>query len=316
MGVLTFYDKHPAYDHVYFHDGVVMPSVTKIIGDMGLATHFASQWHLDFGTAVHRVVELYERGTLDWGSIDPRVRPRLDAYIKFKEQHGFKPRLIEHKAHSHAYNFCCRLDFEGECDGKDGTIVELKSGAYQEWWGYQLAGQDVCLGPSNNGIRRRFALELKEDGDLLNYVNDHRIPLEICLTSNVQTKAAPSYELHPFKFYYEFGLRVTINTDNRLISGTTATDEYYLAAKYAQMDMDDVKEIIIAGFKSAFLSVRTTKKILYIIWNNWNKKQCKPCCNSCKNPAFFIITMSTNLFKEYSNLFRNLMVPTKNNHFF
>ncbi len=103
---------------------------------------------------------------------------------------------------------------------------------------------------------------LKEDGDLLNYVNDHRIPLEICLSSNVQTKASKSFEAHPFKFYFDFGLRVTVNTDNRLISDTTASNEFYLAAKHANMNMDDLKEVIIAGFKSAFLSVRETKVIL------------------------------------------------------
>ncbi|KAA3611317.1 MAG: adenosine deaminase [Calditrichaeota bacterium] len=103
---------------------------------------------------------------------------------------------------------------------------------------------------------------LKEDGDLLNYVNDHRIPLEICLSSNVQTKAAASFEAHPFKFYFDFGLRVTVNTDNRLISDTTASNEFYLASKHANMDMDDLKEVIISGFKSAFLSVRETKVLL------------------------------------------------------
>jgi len=103
---------------------------------------------------------------------------------------------------------------------------------------------------------------LKEDGDLLNYVNDHRIPLEVCLTSNIQTKAAESFEAHPLKFYYEIGLRVTINTDNRLISDTTMTNELYLAAKYAQLNMEDIKEIIISGFKSAFLPMREKKVML------------------------------------------------------
>ncbi|MCB0281430.1 MAG: adenosine deaminase [Calditrichae bacterium] len=103
---------------------------------------------------------------------------------------------------------------------------------------------------------------LKEDGDLLNYVNDHRIPLEICLTSNVQTKASLSFEDHPLKFYFAYGLRVTINTDNRLISNTTSTDEFYLAAKYAEMDLEDIKEVIIAGFKSAFLPMRDKRVLL------------------------------------------------------
>lgn len=106
---------------------------------------------------------------------------------------------------------------------------------------------------------------LKEDGDLLNYVNDHRIPLEICLTSNIQTKAAASYETHPLKFYYDYGLRVTINTDNRLISQTTLTDELYLAAKYANWNMADLKNVIVAGFKSAFMPMREKAILLSMV---------------------------------------------------
>lgn len=106
---------------------------------------------------------------------------------------------------------------------------------------------------------------LKEDGDLLNYVNDHRIPLEICLTSNIQTKAAPSYAKHPLKFYYDYGLRVTINTDNRTISNTTLTKELWLAAKHANLNMDDLKIIIVSGFKSAFLPMRQKAIMLNMV---------------------------------------------------
>ncbi len=106
---------------------------------------------------------------------------------------------------------------------------------------------------------------LKEDGDLLNYINDHRIPLEICLTSNIQTKAAASYETHPLKFYYDYGLRVTINTDNRLISQTTLTDELYLAAKYANWNMADLKNVIVSGFKSAFMPMREKAIMLSMV---------------------------------------------------
>ncbi len=103
---------------------------------------------------------------------------------------------------------------------------------------------------------------LKEDGDLLNYVNDQRIPLEICLTSNIQTKAADSFENHPYKFYYDYGLRMTINTDNRLISDTTMTNELFIAAKYAKWTMNDLKNVIVAGFKSAFLPMREKTLLL------------------------------------------------------
>jgi len=108
---------------------------------------------------------------------------------------------------------------------------------------------------------------LLEDGDLLNYVNDHRIPMEICLTSNIQTKAAPSFEKHPLKFYYDFGLRVTINTDNRMISNTTITKELSLAAQHANLNMNDLKTLIVAGFKSAFLPMRE-KAIMLNLVNN------------------------------------------------
>ena len=112
---------------------------------------------------------------------------------------------------------------------------------------------------------------LLEDGDLLNYVNDHRIPMEICLTSNVQTKATASLEKHPLKFYYDFGLRTTINTDNRLISDTTVTNELGLAAKYANLNMNDLKTLIVSGFKSAFLPMRERAIMLNLVNNELEK---------------------------------------------
>jgi len=99
-------------------------------------------------------------------------------------------------------------------------------------------------------------VRLKEDGDLLNYITDHRIAMEICMTSNIHTGSVKSFENHPFKFYYDYGLRVTLNTDNRLISNTSLTKEYMLAHQYFNFKIPDFKEIIINGFKSAFLPHR------------------------------------------------------------
>jgi adenosine deaminase len=97
---------------------------------------------------------------------------------------------------------------------------------------------------------------LREDGDLLNYVNDHRIPLEICPSSNLQTKAAESWEAHPVDFYVDYGIRVTINTDNRLITDTTVSKELWLCHTHYGWSLDQIKEIVIAGFKSAFIPHR------------------------------------------------------------
>jgi adenosine deaminase len=97
-------------------------------------------------------------------------------------------------------------------------------------------------------------VRLREDGDLLNYVNDHRIPIECCPSSNVQTGAVADMASHPFKFYLDFGIRVTINTDNRLITDTSVTKELSIVSRQFGLTASDIRNILVAGFKSAFLT--------------------------------------------------------------
>src|SRR4029078_13641012 len=105
-------------------------------------------------------------------------------------------------------------------------------------------------------------VRLREDGDLLNYVNDHRIPLEVCPTSNVQTGAVSSLAAHPLKFYFDYGLRVTINTDNRPITDTTVTKELWVAHKELGLSLEDLVTILVSGFKTAFLPFREKQDLL------------------------------------------------------
>ena len=94
---------------------------------------------------------------------------------------------------------------------------------------------------------------LIEDAELMQYVNDHRIPLEICLTSNVQTNAVPSFSEHPVRRYFDEGLVVSLHTDNRLMSGTTVTEEYVRAWKHLGFDLEEIATMVLHGFRSAFL---------------------------------------------------------------
>ena len=103
---------------------------------------------------------------------------------------------------------------------------------------------------------------LREDRDLMRYVNDHRIPLEVCLSSNVQTRAVKSIKEHPFGFYFSNGLRVTLNTDSRLISNTTVSNEILIAARAFRLSPYEVKRIVIMGFKSAFLPYAEKARLL------------------------------------------------------
>ena len=103
---------------------------------------------------------------------------------------------------------------------------------------------------------------LKENKDLMNYVNDHRITLEVCLTSNWQTRSIRSLKYHPLKYYYDQGIRVTLNTDNRLMSGTTLTKEFLLAHKLFGFKLHDFREMIIMAMKSAFLPYAERKQMI------------------------------------------------------
>ncbi|MGH7481461.1 MAG: adenosine deaminase [Longimicrobiales bacterium] len=94
---------------------------------------------------------------------------------------------------------------------------------------------------------------LFEDPDLMQYVNDFRIPIEICLTSNVQTHAVPSFEEHPLRLYYDEGLVVTLCTDNRLMSATTVTQEYWRAHEHLGFEWEELCDIAVMGFESGFL---------------------------------------------------------------
>ena len=105
-------------------------------------------------------------------------------------------------------------------------------------------------------------VRLRENGDLLNYVNDHRTPLEVCPSSNVQTGAVPDISSHPVRFYYDYGLRVTVNTDNRLITDTTVSDELWLLHEHLGFDLTALRAVIINGFKSAFVHFRKKQELV------------------------------------------------------
>jgi len=103
---------------------------------------------------------------------------------------------------------------------------------------------------------------LYEDRDLMTYVNDFRIPLEICITSNVQTGAVPDFESHPVRQYFDRGIVVSLHTDNRLMSRTTVTDEYLRAWKHLGFTPAEIAEMVRNGFRSAFLHWEEKRALL------------------------------------------------------
>ena len=103
---------------------------------------------------------------------------------------------------------------------------------------------------------------LREDGDLLHYVVDHRIPLECCPSSNVQTGAVSSIAEHPLRLYFDLGARITVNTDNRLITDTTVSRELHLLHTELDFDFAALRQVILNGFKSAFLPYHEKRRFM------------------------------------------------------
>ena len=141
------------------------------------------------------------------------------------------------KAHRKAFEYARSHDMACTCHAGEGDGAESVREAVH-----------VC-----GAHRIGHATRLIEDTSLTDYCNDRRIALEICLTSNVQTRATETYETHPFREYYNRGLNVVLNTDNRLMSGVTLTDEYLIAAEALGFGFDELARVALNGFESSFL---------------------------------------------------------------
>jgi adenosine deaminase len=117
-----------------------------------------------------------------------------------------------------------------------------------QWCGTERLGHgvrivdDIQISPEGN-VRL---------GRLADYIRDRRIPLEMCPTSNVQTGAAPSIALHPIRILRQLSFRVTVNTDNRLMSQVTLSSEFYRLVTEFGYGWSDVEWLTTNAMKSAF----------------------------------------------------------------
>ena len=122
------------------------------------------------------------------------------------------------------------------------------------WEAIQWCGADRL----GHGVRIMDDITVAPDGSvtlgkLAAYVRDRRIPLELCPTSNVQTGAADSIATHPIGLLRTLGFRVTVNTDNRLMSGTSMSREMDLLSQAFGWGLKDMEWLTINAMKSAFL---------------------------------------------------------------
>jgi adenosine deaminase len=106
-------------------------------------------------------------------------------------------------------------------------------------------------------------------GELSSWIRDRGIALEICPSSNLQTGAIAGFgegiESHPLDMLYQLGFNVTINTDNRLMSGVTLTDEFELLVETFDYDLDDIMELTLNAAEAAFLPLEEREALVEYI---------------------------------------------------
>lgn len=105
-------------------------------------------------------------------------------------------------------------------------------------------------------------VRLEEDQDLMAYVTDNRIPLEICLSSNLQSGVIDDLAKHPLRYYLRKGVRVCLNTDNTLFARTSPAQELRLAVDTFDLTLLETENLLLNGFKSAFMPAQAKGELI------------------------------------------------------
>jgi adenosine deaminase len=148
--------------------------------------------------------------------------------------------------HLDAFQFVARENFHITIHAGEGFGLPSIWEAVQ-WCGAERLGHGVRIIDDIRVSRDGAAL-----GRLASYIRDRRIPLEMCPTSNVQTGAAPSIKEHPIGILRDLSFRVTVNTDNRLMSGVTLSSEFHALAEAFGYGWADIEWLTTNAMKSAF----------------------------------------------------------------
>jgi adenosine deaminase len=168
-----------------------------------------------------------------------------------------------------------------EYAGAEKFPVTIHAG---ESFGVQSISSAIDCGARRlgHGVRVTDEIELGADGTVhfgktATYVLDSRVPLEVCPTSNVHTgvsfwgQPVQSVAEHPIKVLFDLGFRVTLNTDNRLMSGVSMTSEMTALADAFGWGLNELEWLTVDGMKSAFLGYHTRKFLQHRIQDEYRR---------------------------------------------
>ncbi|SFB86707.1 adenosine deaminase [Streptomyces aidingensis] len=234
---------------------------------------YAPEQHLTRGLTLEQVVEAVNDGFREGERLAARDGHRIRAgALLTAMRHAARSREIAELANSYRDQGVVGFDIAGAEAGYPPTrhldaFEYLKRennhftihageafGLPSIWQALQWCGADRL----GHGVRIIDDIGTDADGRvrlgrLAAYVRDKRVPLEMCPTSNLQTGAAASYAEHPIGLLSRLRFRVTVNTDNRLMSGTSMTREFEHLVEAFQYTLEDLQWFTVNAMKSAFI---------------------------------------------------------------
>lgn len=148
-------------DHTYSVEGVVYPSVTRVLAALGFygdAVQYFTEHSRDRGSFVHKIIQYHLHGELDEESIDPELLGYFDAWLRFEKDTGFKAHTIEKPMFCPVNLFAGTPDIIGEL--RRDSIIDIKTGDPGPAAALQTAAYEILYGKS----AARFSLQLKQDG--------------------------------------------------------------------------------------------------------------------------------------------------------
>ena len=156
----------------------------------------------------------------------------------------------------------------GEAAGVDSIVDALVSGRAQRLGHGVRIAEDITVEFDDDG-GSDAPVGMATLGQVAAWVRDRGIPLEVCPSSNLQTGAIEAFgkdiTSHPIDLLYQLGFNVTVNTDNRLMSGVTLTEEFELLVETFDYALDDLLELTLNAVEAAFLPLDSRTALAELI---------------------------------------------------
>src|SRR5690554_3772173 len=162
------------------------------------------------------------------------------------------------KRHLDAFQYIRNQNFNITIHAGEGFGLE------SIWQGIQVCGAHrIGQGTRLIDDMSLHGTRIEKMGSLAHFIQDRRIPIEMCLSSNVGTGAAEDFATHPFNIFFHNNFRVFLSVDNRLMSDTTLTKEMEIAASHYGLNLRDLEKITVNAMKSAFIHHNEKIRIIF-----------------------------------------------------